>query len=134
MEKQFSRDFWNVYNAEKRLKTAKFEQELKPLVSDYFHKKGEIERNALNTPVQGTSALITKIATIKLFNYLQSKGLLFKVLIVNSVHDEILVECPEDISKSIANALQKCMEDAGKIFCKTVTLKAVPEIGNYWIH
>lgn len=63
-----------------------------------------------------------------------SRNLLHIIKIVNIVHDEILVECPEKMVESEAIILKNCMEVAGKPFCKTVELKAVPEIGDYWIH
>lgn len=89
---------------------------------------------SLNYPVQGSSAIITKIAGIKLFDYLCKHNLLFIVLIPNLVHDEILVECPKELEKEISKATQDSMEGAGRIFCKTVTLKAVPEVATYWKH
>ena len=133
-ERTLTREFWATYRAEKAVESNYFKNDLGPKVKDYFKRKGDIERNALNTPVQGTSAQITKIAGIKFFNYLTDKNLLFTVLIPNAVHDELLVEAPEVIKDTIAKALQNCMEAAGKIFCKTVTLKAVPEIAKHWVH
>ena len=62
------------------------------------------------------------------------KNLLFKVLIINIVHDEILLEIPIQIAEKEAKNLQKAMEDAGKIFVKIVTLKAEPLLSNHWIH
>lgn len=50
------------------------------------------------------------------------------------VHDEFCVEAPEEITEEVGALLIQCMEKAGTYFCKTITLKADIEIGDYWIH
>jgi DNA polymerase-1 len=97
-------------------------------------KKGDIERMSLNYPIQGSSADITKLAGIYFFRYLQKNNLLFNVKMANVVHDEWIVECKEDMVNEISSVLQDCMERAGDVFCKTVKLKAEPEITKYWQH
>lgn len=77
---------------------------------------------------------MTKIAGIMYFDYLVSSGLIFKVLIPNDVHDEYLTEPPAEIAEQEAKKLSECMEYAASLFCKSVTIKAVPEIGTCWIH
>lgn len=104
------------------------------LVKHYFKRKGASERMALNYPVQGTAAIITKMAGIRFYYWLIENDLLFKVLIPDDVHDEYLVECPVEISEMVASNLQRCMEEAGALFVKSVRLKAVPEMASYWIH
>lgn len=89
---------------------------------------------AQNYPIQGSSSDITKLACVLFYREILKKNLLHIVKIVNVIHDEILVEAPNDIVEGIALLLKECMETAGKPFCKVVELKAVPEIGNYWIH
>jgi DNA polymerase-1 len=97
-------------------------------------KRGDIERMSLNYPIQGTSADITKLAGIYFFRYLQDNNLLFKVLLPNVVHDEWIVECPEELGNSLAKVLQDCMERAGDMFCKTIKLKADPCVTKFWKH
>ena len=126
--------FWTEYKREKAEDSHYFNTYLKPKVRNYFVKKGGIERDALNYPVQGTSADITKLAGVYLFRYLEKNNLLFKVLIPNVVHDEIHVECSKDIADKMSEVLKKCMEDAGDVFCKTVPLKAEPCKTPYWTH
>lgn len=77
---------------------------------------------------------MTKIAAVRYFNHLVNDNLIFKVLIPNDVHDELLVEAPIDIAEQEANKLSECMEYAAAIFCKKVTIKAVPKIGSCWLH
>jgi DNA polymerase-1 len=97
-------------------------------------KKGDIERMSLNYPIQGSSADITKLAGIYFFRYLIEKGLVFKVLMPNVVHDEWIVESPKELAEEMKNKLQECMEDAGKVFCKVVKLKAEPVVTSHWQH
>ena len=97
-------------------------------------KKGDIERMSLNYPIQGSSADITKLAGIYFFRYLLENNLVFKVLMPNVVHDEWIVEAPEDMADVVKDKLQECMETAGDVFCKVVKLKADPVITKYWTH
>ena len=126
--------FWVKYNKEKAVQSQEYREELGPLVRKVFSWKGNIERNALNYPIQGTSADITKMAGVFMFRYLIEKDLLFKVFMPNVVHDEILLDCPKEIAETLADALKASMEEAGKVFCKTVELTAVPVITDYWTH
>lgn len=126
--------FWESYRKEKELNSQYFQQQLKPMVREFFMLKGDIERNALNYPVQGTAAEMTKLAAIFFFSWLKEKELLGIVLIVNIVHDEIVVECPKNISEEVAKNLKECMEKAGNLFCTTIPIKAEPKITDKWEH
>ena len=77
---------------------------------------------------------MTKIAAIRYFNHLVNDGLIFKVLIPNDVHDELLIEPPTEIAEQEGRKLSECMEYAANIFCKKASIKAEPEIGDHWIH
>jgi len=127
-------NFWNAYRIEKSNNSDIFHEYFRPIVKDYYFYKGLIDRRSLNYPIQGTSADITKYAAYLFYKYILQNNLLFKVKIINMVHDEILVESPESISKNIAKELSSCMEKSGELFCKTIKLKAKPEIETYWKH
>jgi DNA polymerase I-like protein with 3'-5' exonuclease and polymerase domains len=132
LKNEMDKDFWERY---KKLKNATTPTALamKEKVSKFFRKRGDIERMSLNYSIQGESAEITKLAGVYFWQrYLVKNNLLFKVKIVNAIHDEYLVETPEEISRETAQALQKCMEDAGDKFCKRIRLKAEPTIERYW--
>lgn len=126
--------FWEQWRAEKQAQSTYFKEELKPIVRNYFKYKGTIERKALNYPIQGTSADITKLAGVYMFRYLEKNDLLFKVWMPNVVHDEILLECPEELAEELAQVLKDSMEKAGKLFYSRVALKADPVITSYWTH
>lgn len=121
-----NRKFWNQYDREN--------PEHKSLVRRYFGIKGQIERDALNYPIQGTSADITKLAGIYFFQYIIDNNYFGKIYISNMVHDELVIECKESSAEEVAKKLQECMEKAGNKFCKTVPLKAEPCIGDFWNH
>ena len=99
-----------------------------------WKRKSASDNQSCNYPSQGTAAAMTKIAGIRYFNHLVNDGLIFKVLIPNDVHDEYLIEPPEEIAEQEAKKLSECMEYAASIFCKKVTIKAVPEIASCWVH
>lgn len=99
-----------------------------------WKRKSASDNQSCNYPSQGTAAAMTKIAGIRYFNHLVNDGLIFKVLIPNDVHDEYLIEPPEEIAEQEAKKLSECMEYAAAIFCKKVTIKAVPEIADHWVH
>lgn len=126
--------FWYWYSVEKNKDSRVFKEQLQPLVRKKAKIESEIKRLALNSPIQGTSAEITKIAAIYFFNYLIENKLLFKVFIVNLIHDEILIEAPKNLAEELAKVLKLCMERAGDIFCKTIKLEASPVITEYWVH
>lgn len=47
---------------------------------------------------------------------------------------EYLIEPPANIAEEEASKLSECMEYAASLFCKSVTIKAVPEIDSCWVH
>lgn len=104
------------------------------VMKHFWKRKSASESQSCNYPSQGSAAAMTKIAAIRYFNHLVKDGTIFRVLIPNDVHDELLIESPEEIAESEARILSECMEYAANIFCKKVTIRAVPEIGSCWIH
>jgi DNA polymerase I len=103
-------------------------------ISYYYRWKGSLRRNSLNYPIQGTSANITKIACIHLFDWILDNNLQNIIKIVNIVHDEVLLECPKNIATEVAKKLKEFMEKAGRLYCTIVPLKADPEISTFWNH
>jgi DNA polymerase-1 len=68
------------------------------------------EREAINAPVQGTAADIMKIAMLKIPIAMREAGLNGKMLL--QVHDEIVLECPENELDATARAVQEAMQAA----------------------
>lgn len=134
VQQHITPDFWNNYRFYKENDTNIFESRYKPICREYFKKKGNIERKALNYPIQGSSAEITKLAGIYIFKQLINRNLLFKVKICNIVHDEYILEAPESLGKEVADIVETSMCKAGDVFCKTIPLEAEAVVSNYWEH
>jgi DNA polymerase I-like protein with 3'-5' exonuclease and polymerase domains len=83
----------------------------------------------LNTPVQGSSGDIAKIAVVMLEQHMENdkSGKLICVC-----HDEIVVESTPETAEFWAETVVKCMEDAGNLVCKKVPIKAEVAIGDDW--
>ncbi len=70
-------------------------------------------RAAMNTPIQGTAADIMKIAMIKVYNALKENNL--KAKIVLQVHDEMMIEAPEEEIEKVKEILTNSMQSAAKL-------------------
>lgn len=128
-----NKEFWDKYREEKKLNSSWFISE-KETLSYYFRWKGAIRRMSLNYPIQGTSATITKLAVVYFFRWIREQNLLNKVLIVNIVHDEIMLEVNNNMARICSDKLKECMELAGSHYCKIIPLKADPKIVSFWMH
>lgn len=85
------------------------------------------ERVARNMPIQGTAADIIKIAMVKVNDRIKKEGL--KARLILQVHDELIVEAPQDESEIVAKLLQEEMENAVSL---DVPLTADAAIGKTW--
>ena len=85
------------------------------------------ERVARNSPIQGTSADIIKIAMINVDKKLKESGLGAKLLL--QVHDELLVECTREHASTVLEILRNEMENAVKL---DVPLKVEAKYGENW--
>ena len=71
------------------------------------------ERVAMNMPIQGTAADIIKIAMIKVWERLKSE--IPEAHLIMQVHDELIIEAPEDRQEEVAALLKQEMENAVKM-------------------
>lgn len=92
------------------------------------------DRLALNVVTQGTGIIILKFAMILFFKWIVENNLFNKVLICDLIHDEAVVEFPEELENVVVPKLKECMEKAASIFCEKLPIPAEPEVGNCWIH
>lgn len=100
---------------------------LPELKSSNFNLRSFGERVALNMPIQGTAADIMKLAMIRVHNALKASGLDAKLLL--QVHDELIVECPEESAEAVAEILKREMENAASL---TIPLTAETKYGKSW--
>ena len=85
------------------------------------------ERVARNMPIQGTAADIIKIAMVRVDERLQKEGLQARLIL--QVHDELIVEAPQDEAARVAQLLQEEMENAVQL---EVPLTADAAMGRTW--
>lgn len=85
------------------------------------------ERIALNTPIQGTSADIIKIAMVKIFNEIKEKGLKSKMLL--QVHDELIFDCLNSEKDVLEEIVKRNMENCVKL---DVPFKVSADYGTDW--
>jgi len=95
------------------------------LKSSNFHMRAFGERAAMNMPIQGSAADIIKIAMIKVYNKL--KGMKSKLVL--QVHDELIVEAPEDEAEQVSEIIRSSMEEAVKL---SVNLSVELNSGKTW--
>ena len=85
-------------------------RDLPEIRSTNFQRRSLAERMAMNTPIQGTAADIIKLAMIRAYRALQEAGLQSRMLV--QVHDELLLEVPENELSQVKNILKESMEQA----------------------
>lgn len=85
------------------------------------------ERVARNMPIQGTAADIIKIAMVKVDKRLTDENM--KSRLILQVHDELIVEAPEDEAQKALEIVTQEMENACKM---KVCLRADGKIGKTW--
>jgi len=85
------------------------------------------ERASMNMPLQGSSADIIKIAMINVHQKLKKGGYQAKLLL--QVHDELIVDCPQNEIEEVSKILKTEMENAVKL---RVPLTVDISVGKNW--
>ncbi len=91
------------------------------------HVRQAAERMSINAPIQGTAADIINIATINLHRALNERGL--KAQMILQVHDELVVEAPDEEVETVAPLVREVMENAFEL---KVPLKVDLKMGENW--
>ncbi len=100
---------------------------LPELKSSNFNVRQGAERIALNTPIQGTAADLIKLAMIRVDKALKKQYPEANLLL--QVHDELIVECPEEMAQGVAKVVQEQMEQVAHL---NVPLVAEAKWGKSW--
>lgn len=100
---------------------------LPDLHSRNFNLRSFAERNALNTPIQGTAADIIKLAMLRADKMLAEQGLQSRMLL--QVHDELIFDVPYDEQEKMAALVREAMEGA---FALAVPLVVDIKVGENW--
>ncbi len=85
------------------------------------------KRAAINTPIQGTSADIIKVAMLEISERIKKEALKTKMII--QIHDELLFEVPEDEVKEVSRLAKEIMEKAMEF---KVPIKVDIKMGKNW--
>ncbi len=86
------------------------------------------ERNAVNAPIQGTSADIIKLAMVAIDRRMQAEG--FRSAMVLQIHDELLFEVVPDELESLTALVVKEMENVIKL---SIPLTVECNHGTNWL-
>ncbi len=101
---------------------------LPELKSSNFIQRSFGERVALNMPIQGTAADIMKLAMLRVYDRLRREGL--QARLIMQVHDELIVECPEEEREAVEKLLRQEMEQVAAL---AVPLTAEAHSGKNWL-
>jgi DNA polymerase-1 len=83
---------------------------LKDINSANFTVRGFAERNAINSPIQGTAADMIKMAMIKIHHEFKTRK--FRAKMVLQVHDELVFDAPAEEAEAIKPVILDCMRTA----------------------
>lgn len=98
----------------------------------YHRLVSHIERQGKNTPIQGSSADMTKYALVGIYRALREGH--YDAFPIHTVHDEIVVEVREDQAKPVRDLVEKEMIKAGERLLRKVPVKVDAKIAAAWEH
>ena len=104
---------------------------------DIDHEEGgwraKAERNAVNAPVQGTSADIMKLSMGLIYKEFKARGWDYKVLMNITIHDELVFEIPYGLCEEAVDVIDNIMcFKTVKNLGWSVPLKCDVEFGDDW--
>jgi DNA polymerase-1 len=85
------------------------------------------ERAAINAPMQGTAADLIKLAMVAVQKYLDDSG--SKSLLIMQVHDELVLEVPENELDGLKDNVRTLMQNVAKL---EVALIVNVGVGDNW--
>ncbi len=97
------------------------------LSSSNYNVRAFGERVAMNTPIQGSAADIIKLAMVRVYNRLKAENLRARLIL--QVHDELIVEAPDEETEEVKHILKEEMENAMKL---EVPLTVDMAVGHSW--
>lgn len=97
------------------------------LASSNFMQRQFGERVAMNSPIQGAAADIIKLAMIAVHDRLMKDG--YEAKLILQVHDELLIEAPEEEKEQVMALLETEMKNAVSL---SVDMEVTAECGYNW--
>lgn len=129
VQSSYTQSFWEKYkNIHKPNKDNIYLE-----VKKHFQEVSKFDRKSLNSPTQGTGAIILKDSQIEIFNWVIDNGYFGKCLLCNLTHDECNWEYPEELD-IFPNIVKSKMEESASKYCKSLPIPAEVTIENYWVH
>ena len=103
---------------------------LRDINSSNFTVRGFAERNAINSPIQGTAADMIKLAMIKVHAAMQQQGFASKMIL--QVHDELIFDAYKPEVDSLKTLIVECMRSALPL-PNAVPVEAEAGVGINWL-
>ncbi|HET6688000.1 MAG TPA: bifunctional 3'-5' exonuclease/DNA polymerase [Rubrobacter sp.] len=90
--------------------------------------RGAMRREAMNYPIQGASADIAKLALSYIHRELDGTD----ARLINSIHDEFVVECAEELAPEVSQKTRQAMIRAGEKLLEKVPVEVEVEVSREW--
>ncbi len=103
---------------------------LRDINSSNFTVRGFAERNAINSPIQGSAADMIKLAMIKIHKAMQAKTWESKMIL--QVHDELIFDATEKELPALKELILSCMTSAMEL-PNGVPVEAELGVGKNWL-
>ena len=103
---------------------------LRDINSSNFTVRGYAERNAINSPIQGTAADMIKLAMVKVHEAFKKNK--FKSKMILQVHDELVFDALKDEVEQIKPVILECMQSAMTL-PNGIPILAEAGIGDNWL-
>lgn len=103
---------------------------LRDITSQNFTVRAFAERNAINSPIQGSAADMIKLAMIKIHDTLIAQN--FKSCMVLQVHDELVFDVVKEEVEALKKVILDCMQSA-MVLPNGVPIVAEVGVGDNWL-
>ena len=103
---------------------------LRDINSSNFTVRGFAERNAINSPIQGSAADMIKLAMIRVHNEMKKKHWESKMIL--QVHDELVFDAVESELPALKELILNCMTGA-MVLPNEVPVEAEIGVGKNWL-
>ena len=103
---------------------------LRDINSSNFTVRGFAERNAINSPIQGSAADMIKLAMIKIHGEMKKTNWESKMIL--QVHDELVFDAVEKELAPLKELILKCMKEA-MVLPNGVPVEAEVGVGKNWL-
>ncbi len=90
--------------------------------------RGALRREAMNYPIQGAASDIAKLA----LGYIRQELKDLDARLINCIHDEFVVECPEDLAPEVSERTKAAMIRAGEEVLEKVPVEVEVAASREW--